>query len=81
MMKELSFNKMENLEGGGWQDCVLMVAGFAGAVASAMAGPAGIFFGALSFAGGVRSAQACDEGTLSRPTGLTLSPEMISISR
>ena len=60
-MKKLEMIEMEKIEGGHWVDCGLMVAGFAGAVASAMLGPAGIFFGALSFAGGVRSAQACEQ--------------------
>ncbi|MGF1587314.1 MAG: hypothetical protein ACFCUM_18490 [Bacteroidales bacterium] len=58
----LSLNEMEDIEGGAYIDCVLMVAGFAGAVA-AKATLVGIGFGLLSFAGGVRSAQACEGST------------------
>jgi len=58
-MKQLSIEEMESLMGGAYVDCALMVAGFAGAVVASSTGW-GIFFGALSFAGGVRSAQACE---------------------
>ncbi len=58
-MKELSLEKMEKIEGGAYIDCVLMVGGFAGAVAASSTG-FGIFLGAVSFAGGVRSAMACE---------------------
>lgn len=61
-MKKLSIEKMEATQGGGYIDCVLMVGGFAGAVAASSTG-VGIFFGALSFAGGVRSAMACENST------------------
>jgi hypothetical protein len=61
-MKNLSIKKMNSLQGGAYIDCVLAVAGFAGAVAASSTG-VGILFGALSFAGGVRSAQSCDNST------------------
>lgn len=57
-MKKLSVEKVEATQGGAYIDCALMVAGFAGAAAASSTG-VGIFFGALSFAGGVRSAQSC----------------------
>jgi len=50
---------MESVKGGAYIDCALMIAGFAGAVVASSTGW-GIFSGALSFAGGVRSAQACE---------------------
>jgi len=53
---------MEQIEGGAYIDCVFAVAGFAGAVA-ASATWIGVGFGLLSFASGVRSAQACDGST------------------
>lgn len=49
---------MESTKGGAYIDCFFMVAGFAGAVAASSTG-VGLLFGALSFAGGVRSAQSC----------------------
>lgn len=61
-MKKVNLTKMESTKGGAYIDCVLMVAGFAGAVAASSTG-VGILFGALSFAGGVRSAQSCDGST------------------
>ncbi len=60
--KKLTFNQMEQIEGGAYIDCVFAVAGFAGAVA-ASATWIGVGFGLLSFASGVRSAQACDGST------------------
>lgn len=57
-MKKLSVEKMEATKGGAIIDCFFMVAGFAGAVAASSTG-VGLLFGALSFAGGVRSAQGC----------------------
>lgn len=57
-MKKLSVQKMETTKGGAYIDCFFMVAGFAGAVAASSTG-VGLLFGALSFAGGVRSAQSC----------------------
>jgi len=61
-MKTLETNQMENARGGAYVDCVLMVAGFAGAVASSSTG-IGITLAAFSFVGGVRSAMACDGST------------------
>ncbi|GEM_PF-3351565 len=58
-MKKLSIEEMESIQGGAYIDCALMIAGFAGAVAASSTG-VGILFGALSFAGGVRSAMACE---------------------
>ena len=59
-MKKLSLNEMEQTEGGAQVDCLFMVLGFAGAVAASSTG-IGILFGAISFAGGVRSAMACSD--------------------
>ena len=58
-MTDLTIERMEKIEGGAYIDCVLMVGGFAGAVAASSTG-FGILFGAISFAGGVRSAMACE---------------------
>lgn len=57
-MKKMEIEQMEGIQGGAWQDCFWMVAGFAGAMA-ASATWVGVGFAVLSFAGGVRSAQAC----------------------
>lgn len=61
-MKKVNVTKMENTKGGAYIDCVLAVAGFAGAAAASSTG-VGILFAAVSFAGGVRSAQACEGST------------------